>query len=57
MQDGAMARKQELGPVVIIFLNAARNSLLKIEYITGLKHEFDHPSQVKTLNAVGGMQS
>ena len=57
IQDGAMARKQVLGPEVIILLNAHLNSLLKIEYITGLKLEFEYPSQVRTLNAVGEMHS
>ena len=52
-----MARKQVLGPEVITFLNAHLNSLLKIEYITGLKLEFEYPSQVRTLNAVGEMHS
>ena len=57
MQDGAIARKQDFGPEVIILLNAARNSLLKIEYIIGLKLEFEYPSHVRTLNAVGGIHS
>ena len=57
IQDGAIARKQVLGPVVIIRLNAPLNSLLKMEYIRGLKLELEYPSQVRTLNAVGGMHS
>ena len=56
-QDGAIKRIHDFGPVVIIFLNANLNSLLNMEYITGLKLELEYPNHVRILNAVGEIHS
>ena len=54
---GAMKRRHDLGPVVIILLKADLKSLLNIEYITGLKLELEYPNHVRILNAVGEIHS